>query len=236
MPVRQNSTQTRSPYSVERSSEASTSSRDFKHYISHLLSMSEDLCGKTRGVAERLCQEVADITQGRIQLVLRGQEFAKTSALRSAITFPVRYHQRDYGTLLFISASSPSAFAQVFLNDIENLAQTCGGILYLLENAALVQRQGKGQGAQDEAGLSKREREVLELMGRGLDREGIARVLKIAPGTINKHRQSIYAKLGVRCEREAILAAYHVGLFSPLEGLLPEYSVCSLQDEGEQRG
>lgn len=235
MPVQQNSTQTRSPYSVERSSEASTSSRDFKQYISHLLSISQDLCGQTRGVTERLCQEIAHITQGRVQLVLRGQESAKTSTLRYAITFPVLYHQRDYGTLFFISASSEPAFAQVFLNDIENLARTCGGILYLLENAALVQRQGKGPGTLNGAGLSKRERDVLELMSRGLDREGIARALKIATGTINKHRQSIYAKLGVRCESEAILAAYHAGLFSPLEGILPEHNACSLQDEGEQR-
>jgi len=105
----------------------------------------------------------------------------------------------------------------------------------LLENVALVQQEGKGPGTLNGAGLSKREREVLELMGRGLDREGIARALKIAPGTINKHRQSIYAKLGVRCEREAILAAYHAGLFSPLEGVSPEHIVSPLQDEEEQR-
>jgi DNA-binding NarL/FixJ family response regulator len=67
--------------------------------------------------------------------------------------------------------------------------------------------------------LTKREKEVLELMFRGRNQEEIADQLCIAPATVNKHRQHIYERLGVHNERDALLAAYHIGILSLLDNL-----------------
>jgi len=53
-------------------------------------------------------------------------------------------------------------------------------------------------------------------MCRGYDQETIAGKLHITGATVEKHRQHIYSHLGVHNERDAIMAAYQAGLFSPL--------------------
>ena len=54
-------------------------------------------------------------------------------------------------------------------------------------------------------------------MSKGYTQEAIAQKLHIATGTVHKHRQHIYEQLGVHCERDAILAAFHAGIISFLE-------------------
>ena len=51
-------------------------------------------------------------------------------------------------------------------------------------------------------GLTKREREVLELMAEGRSNKGIAEVLVVTPHAIEKHVTSIFTKLGVRAGEE----------------------------------
>ena len=55
--------------------------------------------------------------------------------------------------------------------------------------------------------LSPREAEVLELVAEGLSNAGIAERLWISPGTVKKHLDNIYARLGVR-GRAAAAARY----------------------------
>src|SRR3954447_195636 len=47
------------------------------------------------------------------------------------------------------------------------------------------------------AGLTKREREVLELMAEGRSNKGIAEVLVVTPHAVEKHVTNIFGKLGV---------------------------------------
>lgn len=53
--------------------------------------------------------------------------------------------------------------------------------------------------------LSNREMEVLELMADGLSNEEIENKLYIAEGTLKKHIQSIYRKLGVNNKTNAVV-------------------------------
>ena len=46
--------------------------------------------------------------------------------------------------------------------------------------------------------LTPREHDVLELVGAGLTNAAIAERLWISPGTVKKHLDNVYAKLGVR--------------------------------------
>jgi DNA-binding CsgD family transcriptional regulator len=56
------------------------------------------------------------------------------------------------------------------------------------------------------ARLSAREREILELVSTGRTNAEVARVLWISPGTVRKHLENTYEKLGVRTRTGAVAA------------------------------
>ena len=56
--------------------------------------------------------------------------------------------------------------------------------------------------------LSRREREVLALVARGLPAKTVARQLGISPKTVEHHKSSIYEKLGVGNQAAAVRVAY----------------------------
>jgi DNA-binding NarL/FixJ family response regulator len=60
--------------------------------------------------------------------------------------------------------------------------------------------------------LTAREREVLSLLGEGLDAEGVARRLHISAKTERNHVASILAKLGVHSRLQALVFAARHGV------------------------
>ena len=60
--------------------------------------------------------------------------------------------------------------------------------------------------------LSPREREVLDLLGRGLDSKAIARELGVSYHTVREHAQRVIEKLGARSRIEAVARARELGL------------------------
>jgi DNA-binding CsgD family transcriptional regulator len=67
-------------------------------------------------------------------------------------------------------------------------------------------RQGRTEPVPVAAGLTSREREVLELVGDGLTNVEVAQRLWISPGTVRRHLENSYAKLGVHTRTAAIRA------------------------------
>jgi DNA-binding NarL/FixJ family response regulator len=63
--------------------------------------------------------------------------------------------------------------------------------------------------------LTKRELEVLDLLGEGLRHDDIARQLFISPKTVATHVEHILRKLGVRSRAEAIAVAYREDILHP---------------------
>jgi DNA-binding NarL/FixJ family response regulator len=63
--------------------------------------------------------------------------------------------------------------------------------------------------------LSDREREVLELMARGLSNGEIARKLVVSPKTVRNHASNVFTKLQVSDRAEAVLRARKAGLGGP---------------------
>jgi LuxR family maltose regulon positive regulatory protein len=60
--------------------------------------------------------------------------------------------------------------------------------------------------------LSERELEVLRLIAAGLSNREIAQELFIAVGTVKRHTNHIYGKLGVHSRTEAVVRARELGL------------------------
>ncbi|MBR0064615.1 MAG: helix-turn-helix transcriptional regulator [Paludibacteraceae bacterium] len=60
--------------------------------------------------------------------------------------------------------------------------------------------------------LTRREKEILRLVGEGLASKQIADLLCVSEHTVNRHRQNIIAKLGVSNTAQALHAAHLVGV------------------------
>jgi DNA-binding NarL/FixJ family response regulator len=77
--------------------------------------------------------------------------------------------------------------------------------------ARLVEALAEGSGDDRTAQLTTREREVLELIGRGLSNKLIARELGISEKTVKNHVSRVLAKLGVSDRTQAALYAAGAG-------------------------
>jgi DNA-binding NarL/FixJ family response regulator len=64
-------------------------------------------------------------------------------------------------------------------------------------------------------GLSPREREVLEKVGRGLSNDEIAQALFLSPATARTYVSRLLAKLGARDRSQLVVLAYETGLITP---------------------
>jgi DNA-binding NarL/FixJ family response regulator len=65
------------------------------------------------------------------------------------------------------------------------------------------------------AGLSEREREVLEAIGQGATNTEIAERFTLTESTVKKHVGRVLAKIGARDRIQAVIFAYDNGLVAP---------------------
>ncbi|GAA3681785.1 hypothetical protein GCM10022224_052560 [Nonomuraea antimicrobica] len=72
--------------------------------------------------------------------------------------------------------------------------------------------------ARDLSDITRREREVLTLVGRGMSNSEIAEHLHLTVGTVKTHIGRLPAKLGARDRAQLVIAAYEGGLVTVTDG------------------
>ena len=197
----------------------STSLQEFTQMIVELLNLGQKVYQQIHLVGEDICQVVTRATQGNARLFLPYQcsSDGQPDPFPVSVSFPVQFRSRNYGRLDIAPDPQRPGSPALPLSVAQLLAHTCGSLLYSLELTAFIEGQCQRLDSQIPLNLTKREREVLELICRGNDQSAIAEQLHIAPATVDTHRKRICEKLGVHSERDIPLAAYRAGLFSILD-------------------
>ncbi len=95
------------------------------------------------------------------------------------------------------------------------LARTLQRLLAGVDRQIGAVRGRTGPAVTDAAPLTPREFAVLALVADGLTAAAVARRLLIAEGTVRKHLEGIYAKLGVHDRLAAVMRAQSAGLLAP---------------------
>lgn len=108
-------------------------------------------------------------------------------------------------------ALSANAAAEALRTDVRAGKLNAEAVAGVLAAAGHVSRR-----ADNLAGLTTREIEILGLLARGLAMKEIARALAISPKTVDNHAQRIYAKIGVSTRGGATLYAIEHGLLVPV--------------------
>jgi DNA-binding CsgD family transcriptional regulator len=199
--------------------ESTGRNRSLPWYIKHLVRVREELLDKTQGIKERICQEVAAITQQRARLIfLDRQQNVIASLPPSVVTFPVCSDGSYFGILAFQQKPSGEDLLDFSLDQMREIADMCGWMLSTLKFRAFIQRMGQTEKLSLFQPLSKRERQVLQLMDRS--EEAIAQALGLTVATVRKHKESIRAKLGADDDTKALLIAYDRHLYFPLEDII----------------
>jgi two-component system response regulator NreC len=99
------------------------------------------------------------------------------------------------------------ALARWLLEDYQQLAKT-------VSQPGNSEVNGKSKDAVTLDILSKRERQVLELVGEGLNNHAIGKKLELSPKTIARHRERIMKKLNFHSRTELVKFAIRTGLIS----------------------
>jgi LuxR family maltose regulon positive regulatory protein len=117
-----------------------------------------------------------------------------------------------------VEMSAPEGYYRAFLDESTRVIALLPGVRdaapdfvdHLLADARGVPRRAISQPLVEP--LSERELEVLDLIARGSSNADIARQLVIALGTVKRHINNMYGKLGVSSRTQAVAAARELRL------------------------
>lgn len=185
------------------------------NYIQQLLEVGQNLCENIhhRNIND-LQNAIEKITQAKARIIFHGQHTKIQLPANVHSSIPIRFNQFIYGMLCVSTKPGCPDEPALPLPLAKTLAQFCGWLIHSCEHEAILQGRYKRLEQPIYGSLTKRENEVLKLMCRGYTQDQIADTLNVTNATVIKHKQKIYALLGVHHEYDAVIAAYYTGLFS----------------------
>uniref|UniRef100_A0AAU2JVT9 Response regulator transcription factor n=1 Tax=Streptomyces sp. NBC_00049 TaxID=2903617 RepID=A0AAU2JVT9_9ACTN len=128
--------------------------------------------------------------------------------LRSALVAGVRgYVSKAAGTHEMVSAVH--LVGDGFMVASDGAARLVAG---LLRSPGPATGPGRGPGQDPLPLLTRREREILDLVARGYDNRRIARALTLADKTVRNHVSAVFGKIGVNCRAQAVVYARDAGM------------------------
>lgn len=197
---------------------------DYEQLVLRLSNLNEELFGQSRGVIERISQEITLLTSGYLSARWHqpGDAPPRSGPLLAVPSVPMQYGGRYYGELVTAIDPAQPTTPLVPLAKAQVVAHMCGWLIYSLEVAAFLGNQHVAS-SQFEP-LTRRERQILVLMSQRYDEQAIADALHIAPKTVQKHQENIFKRLGVHAAHHAILSGFLHAQFSPLASLSPRAS------------
>ncbi len=136
---------------------------------------------------------------GSVRMVLSGGSPVSPSIARRLLS---RLGQARQPTALSSALQSSSPSQAILTRDGEGARRA-------------VSVQPRASPAAAEEALSAREREILELVAKGLSSAEIGTVLSVSPHTVATHVKNIYRKLSVHSRTEAVYEARGLGLLRP---------------------
>jgi len=156
-------------------------------------------------------------------LILPQENSEQSPPPQSRFRFLVYFKNRFYGALMIAPDPANPVSPAIPVETATMLAQACGWLFYTIEVTALLpeSRQPYTRAYRARASLKERERDILALMCQRYTTEKTATMLHIAPATVRKHREHIYAQFSTHSMGETIFAAFATGLFYPLDDVRP---------------
>ena len=128
----------------------------------------------------------------------------------------VMFRALETGVSAFVPKTAP---LEELLAAIRHAAVAASSFTATGLAAALTRRRA----VHDQLGLSGREKEVLQLLRRGMSTPEIARVMSISHSTAKTYVARLYEKLGAANRAQALMAAVHYGLIR-YEQTAPDYA------------
>ena len=184
-------------------------------YIQQLLEVGQNLCENIHhSNINNLQNDIEKITHAKVRIIFHGQQTKIQLPSNVHSSIPIRFGQFVYGMLSVSTKPCCPDEPALPLSLAKTLAQLCGCLIHSCEHTAILQGRYKRVEQPIYGSLTKREYEVLTLLCRSYSQDQIAETLNITNATVIKHKQKIYALLGVHNEYDAVIAAYYSGLFS----------------------
>lgn len=177
----------------------------------------ERLLGTRDSLGVRVGEQVDALTGHRASLRLHPKERTRrihSEMAAGACLYPVQFAGQTYGTLVVVPDSVNPATPALPDPQSQQLARVCAAVLCLLDQAALLHVLSHRLSMEPPEPLTRRQREVLALIARGLSDDEIVEALHISPETLRRHRYDLYARLEVHSACDLLLAAYQYGMVS----------------------
>jgi DNA-binding NarL/FixJ family response regulator len=158
-------------------------------------------------------------------------EQIRTSAPGRPIVAVTQSHSTDHVRALYTEGAAAVVPRHQSVHNLKAAVQTSAkGDVWLHRSSllsVLEQRQTggwKGAEAKKLAALTKRERDIIQTIGKGYRNKQIASELCLSEATVRHYLTSIFSKLGVSDRLELLIYAQQHGLVTPAPAFSPEFT------------